>query len=153
MGAVASGGVRVVNTELVRALGIDRKEFDEITEIEQREVARREQRYRRGRPFPSLRGATVLLVDDGIATGSTMTAAVLALRQHEPAEIVVAVPVISLSARRALEQVADRTVWVAMPEPFYGVGAWYTDFAQTSDEEVEALLAGAAASPALAEQP
>jgi predicted phosphoribosyltransferase len=147
MGAVASGGVRVVNTEVVRMLGIERRVFDQVTEAEQRELARREERYRQGRPFPPLRGATVVLVDDGVATGSTMRAAVLALRQHEPATIIVATPVMSLSAKAALEQVADRCVFVATPEPFFGVAAWYRDFTQTTDEEVDALLAARAGTP------
>lgn len=147
MGAVASGGVRVVNTEVVRMLGIERRVFDQVTEAEQRELTRREQRYRQGRPFPPLRGTTVVLVDDGVATGSTMRAAVLALRQHEPATIIVATPVMSLSARAALEKVADRCVFIATPEPFYGVAAWYRDFTQTTDEEVDALLAERAGTP------
>jgi predicted phosphoribosyltransferase len=147
MGAVASGGARVVNTEVVRMLGIERRVFDQVTEVEQRELARREQRYRQGRPFPSLLGATVVLVDDGVATGSTMRAAVLALRHHEPAAIVAAAPVMSLSARAALEKVADRCVFVATPEPFYGVAAWYQDFTQTTDEEVDAVLAESGTTP------
>jgi predicted phosphoribosyltransferase len=141
MGAVASGGVRVVNEQVVRALRIDRRTFDEMTVAEQRELARREQLYRRGRPFPALRGATVLLVDDGVATGSTMQAAVLALREHQPAAILAAAPVMSLSARDTLAKTADGCGFVATPEVFYGVGQWYDDFTQTTDDEVNALLA------------
>jgi predicted phosphoribosyltransferase len=144
MGAVATGGVRVVNTEAVHALGIDRRTFDEVTEMEQRELARRERRYRQDRPFPELRGATVVLVDDGVATGSTMRAGVLALRQHQPAAIIAAAPVMSVSARDDLAKTADACAWVATPEPFYGVGMWYEDFAQTTDEEVNTILAEAA---------
>lgn len=142
MGAVASGGVRVVNTDVVQALGIERRIFDQVTEVEQREVARRERLYRGDRPFPSLTGQTVILVDDGVATGSTMSAGALALRQHEPARIIAAAPVMSLSARDALARAADECVAVATPEPFYGVATWYRDFTQTTDQEVEAALVG-----------
>lgn len=147
MGAVASGGVRVVNTEIVRGLGIDRRTFDEVTVEEQRELARRERLYHRDRPFPALRGVTVLLVDDGVATGSTMQAGVLALREHQPAAIVAAAPVMSMSARDTLAKVADACVFVATPEVFYGVGQWYDDFTQTTDDEVNALLSESTASP------
>jgi predicted phosphoribosyltransferase len=141
MGAVASGGVRVENEEVIRSLGISRRTLDDVTEAEQRELARREREYRQGRPFPSIRDGTVVLVDDGVATGSTMMAAVKALRQQGPAAIVVAAPVMSRSAHAALSRLADVCVVVATPEPFYGVGAWYQDFTQTTDDEVRALLA------------
>jgi len=140
MGAVASGGVRVENEEVIRSLGIARRTLDEVTEVEKRELARREREYRRGRPFPLIHDGTVVLVDDGVATGSTMLAAVKALRQQGPAAIVAAAPVMSRSAQVALSQVADACVVVATPEPFYGVGAWYHDFTQTTDDEVRALL-------------
>lgn len=140
MGAVASGGVRVVSPETVSALGITQHTIDAVTEVETRELARREVAYRKDRPFPDLRDATVILVDDGVATGSTMLAGLKALREHRPAMLVAAAPVMSRSAEAALERTADACVTVATPEPFLAVGAWYRDFGQTSDAEVIALL-------------
>jgi len=121
-----------------------------VAEKELKEIDRREREYRGGRPFPALQGATVVLVDDGVATGSTMLAAVQAAKLHQPAAVIVAAPVMSLSADAALRQVADACVYVAAPEPFYGVAAWYADFAQTTDEEVRELvkLGGQQAAPA-----
>jgi predicted phosphoribosyltransferase len=146
MGAVASGGVRVVNEEVVRQLGITRQVFDAITEEEKREVLRRDRGYRLGRPLPAIHGAAVILVDDGVATGSTVLAAVHALREFGPESITVATPVIARETMRTLAQVADAVEYVAIPEPFYGVGAHYEDFSQTSDNEVRQLLAEAGAS-------
>ncbi|HTS90110.1 MAG TPA: phosphoribosyltransferase [Gemmatimonadales bacterium] len=140
MGAVASGGIRVVNEETFHALGISRHTLDAVTEAESREVIRRERLYRGDRPFPDLRGATVVLVDDGVATGSTMLAGLRALREHRPAKLVAAAPVMSRQAEHDLARVADACVTVATPEPFYGVGAWYGDFTQTTDAEVLAAL-------------
>ena len=140
MGAVASGGVRVVNQDVVRMAGISRRDFDDLTAMELREVSRRERAYRADRPFPDLRGATVILVDDGVATGSTMLAGVNALRQLGPAAIIAAAPVMAREAYRTLAAAADRCECVAMPEPFYGVGAHYRDFSQTTDEEVREVL-------------
>jgi putative phosphoribosyl transferase len=140
IGAVASGGVRVVNDEVVTALRIPPEMLDRVAALEQRELERRERAFRGDRPFPDLRQATVVLVDDGVATGSTMLAAVRALRQRHPALLVVAAPVMSVQARAALAAEADACVTLATPEPFYGVGTWYRDFAQTSDAEVIALL-------------
>lgn len=140
MGAVASGGVRVVNQEVVRHLGVTRQVFDAITEEETREVVRRDREYRKGRPFRDIRDATVILVDDGVATGSTMLAAIHALRQLGPESIIVAAPVMTDDAMRAISKAADNVEYIAMPEPFFGVGAHYEDFTQTSDEEVRRLL-------------
>ncbi len=140
MGAVASGGVRVINPETVAALGIPRSMVDEVAVAEQAELARRERVYRQDRPFPDLREATVVLVDDGVATGSTMRAALQALREYRPAGLIAAAPVMSLSAWGVLLRIADACVAVATPEPFHGVGAWYEDFAQTTDAEVLAIL-------------
>ena len=144
MGAVASGGVRVVNEDVVRQLGISRQTFDAITEEEEREVLRRDREYRVGRPFPTIRGATVILVDDGVATGSTVLAAVHALREFEPESIIVATPVIASETMRTIARAADGVEYVAMPEPFFGVGAHYEDFTQTPDDEVRRLLTDAA---------
>jgi predicted phosphoribosyltransferase len=140
MGAVASGGIRVISPETVAALGIPRSTVDEVTEVEQRELARRERAYRQDRPFPDLRDATVVLVDDGVATGSTMLAALHALREYRPAGLIAAAPVMSRSARASLLKFADACVAVATPEPFLGVGVWYGNFTQTSDAEVLAVL-------------
>ena len=140
MGAVASGGVRVVNEEIVRLARVRPEVFEGITARELREIQRREAAYRAGRPFPALTGATVILVDDGVATGSTMLAGVHALRQLGPAAVIVAAPVMAQSAKRALERAADGCEYVALPEPFYGVGLHYGDFSQTPDEEVREIL-------------
>jgi predicted phosphoribosyltransferase len=150
MGAVATGGIRVINTETVATFGIPRRLVDEVTVEEQREVARRDQAYRGTRPFPDLSQATVVLVDDGVATGSTMLAALHALRQYAPARLIAAAPVMARSAVTALGQVADEVVTVATPEPFFGVGEWYRDFTQTSDAEVLATLGGTAPGTSLA---
>lgn len=149
MGAVASGGVRVVNQDVVRAAGIDRRTFDDATDRELHEVARRERAYRVD-PFPDLRGATVILVDDGAATGSTMLAGVHALRQLGPAAVIAAAPVMARDAYQALARAADDCECVAVPDPFYGVGTYYEDFSQTSDEEVQGVLRRFARMPARA---
>jgi predicted phosphoribosyltransferase len=151
MGAIASGGVRVLSQDALRVLNLSREVVDAIAATEQRELDRREREYRRGRPFPDLHGATVILVDDGVATGSTMLAAVHALRQHGPSAIIAAAPVMSECAHRMLSRAADRCEAVAVPEPFEAVGAWYDDFAQTTDDEVRTPLRGATAVPAAAE--
>ena len=148
MGAIASGGLRVVNQEIIREAGVSRRTFDEVTEREQRELRRRERTYRADRPFPDLRGATVILVDDGVATGSTMLAGVHALRQLGPAAIIAAAPVMSPEAHRMLSRVADGCECVAVPDPFYGVGMYYADFSQTSDEEVREILRHSTPRPA-----
>lgn len=141
MGAIASGGVRVLNEEVIRQLRISRDALEEVAEEEERELARRDSAYRGGRPRPELRGKAVILVDDGLATGSTMRAAVKAMRELGPARVVVAVPVGAADTCRELGRLADEVVCAETPEPFFGVGAWYNDFGQTSDEEVRDLLA------------
>jgi len=143
MGAIASGGVRVLNREVLDELNIGREQIEAAARREAVELQRREESYREGRPLPDVRGRTVLLVDDGLATGTTMRAAVAALRLLEPAAIIVAVPVAAAESCESLAQVADEVVCVRMPEPFYSVGLWYRDFAQTEDDEVRALLAEA----------
>ena len=140
MGAVASGGVRVIEQDVVRELRVSRQMFDQVTERELREIERRERAYRDGRPLPDLKGATIILVDDGVATGATMLAGVYALRQLAPAAVIAAAPVMSQQAYRTLAEVADQCACVAVPEPFYGVGMHYVDFGETSDEEVRAIL-------------
>ena len=140
MGAIASGGRRVLNAEVVQGLGIPPRVLEAVTAREQRELARRERLYRGDRPGFDVRGRTVILVDDGLATGATMRAAIAALRQQQPARVVVAVPVAPPSVCQELRAVADEVVCLLTPEPFFGVGAWYDDFSPTTDEEVSRLL-------------
>lgn len=140
MGAVATGGVRVLNDQVVRGLGIPEHVIHAVANWELQELERRERVYRGERPAPDVRGKTVILVDDGLATGSTMLAAVQALRKLGPARIVVAVPVASPDTCDLLTEYVDETVWGVTPEPFYAVGLWYRDFSQTSDDEVRELL-------------
>jgi predicted phosphoribosyltransferase len=145
MGAVATGGVRVLNDQAVRGLSIPNYVIDAVADWELRELERRERVYRGDRPPPEVRGKTVILVDDGLATGSTMLAAVRAMRQHGPARIVVAAPVASPDTCELLKGSVDEVVCAATPEPFYAVGLWYRDFSQTTDEEVRELLTRSAA--------
>ena len=145
MGAIASGGVRVLNRDLIRGLSIPEEVVDEVTREEQRELERREREYRDGGRSPiDVRGMTVILVDDGLATGASMRVAVLALQQKEPAQVIVAVPVAPADTCAELQSVADKVVCAVTPQPFWGVGQWYEDFSQTSDEEVRELLRRAA---------
>lgn len=145
IGAIASGGVRVVDEEVLRAYGVDADTLDRITDRERRELERRERVYRDDRPFPALEDRVVILVDDGLATGSTMRAAIAALRAKRPREIVVAVPVGARETCAAIAQLADHLVCLETPDPFYAVGLWYENFDQTDDEEVHELLERAAA--------
>ncbi len=140
MGAVASGGVRVLNTDVVQDLGISGPAIEHAAARELLEVERRERAYRGDVPLLDLKGRTVLLVDDGLATGSTMLAAVRAVRQRGPARIVVAVPVASAQASRDLVGEADEVVCPLVPRRFSAVGEWYADFSQTTDEDVIAML-------------
>ena len=144
LGAIASGGVRVLNEDVVRALPNANELIESVTTRELAELGRREQIYRDGRPAPDIGGRTVILVDDGLATGATMRAAVAALRQLGAAKIVVAVPVGAADTCREIEQEVDETVCAIAPEWFQAVGQFYEDFSQTSDEEVRELLARAA---------
>lgn len=140
MGAIASGGVRVLDSELIREVLVSEADVERVTAIERAELVRRERQYRGERPFPDLRGKTIILVDDGLATGSSMRAAVAALRQEAPSRIVVAVPVAAPATCNAFGAIADEIVCGMTPEGFKAVGHWYDDFSQTSDEEVQALL-------------
>jgi putative phosphoribosyl transferase len=140
LGAIASGGVRVLNPSAFRIGSFSEQEIDVIAAKEERELARREREYRGDRPPPNVRGKIVILVDDGLATGSTMRAAVSALRLLQPARIVVAVPVASGDACEGLAREADEVICGLIPEPFHAVGEWYHDFSQTTDEEVKSLL-------------
>lgn len=142
MGAIASGGVRVLNEEVVDYLHIPEEAIAQVAKSEQRELERRERLYRGPRAMPSLRGKTVLLVDDGLATGATMKAAVAALRLQQPARIIVAAPVAARTTCEAFEAIADDIVCICdrTYEPFHAVGLWYDDFRQTTDAEVRVLL-------------
>ena len=146
MGAIATGDVRVLNNDVVGYLGLSEDVIDRVTAREKKELERRERIYRGDNAPPVVRDQTVILVDDGLATGSTMRAAVAALRRQQPARIVVAVPVASTEACEELGAEVDETVCGATPRPFQGVGRWYQDFSQTSDDEVHELLAQARAS-------
>lgn len=141
MGAIASGGVRVLNEDVVGWYRIPDAAIEAVTRTEQAELERRERAYRDGRPSVPIEGRTVILVDDGLATGSTMRAAVLAVRRLQPARVVVAVPVGARETCDALRETADEVVCALFPEPFSAVGLWYEDFSQTTDEEVRRLLA------------
>lgn len=140
MGAIASGGVRLINEDVVQYYGVTAAEIEAVAEIEQRELDRRERSYRDGRPLPELAGRTVILIDDGLATGSTMRAAVLAVREESPSSIVVAVPVAAVETCDEFQGLVDDIVCAETPAPFYAVGIWYEDFSQTTDEEVHELL-------------
>ncbi len=144
MGAIASGGVRVLNKDVVRALRIPDEVIDAVAAEEQQELERRERAYRGGRPAPQVRGKIVILIDDGLATGSTMRAAIAALRRQRPARIVVAVPVGAPETCAEFQNEADEAICARTPDPFYAVGLWYGDFSQTTDEEVHDLLERAA---------
>jgi erythromycin esterase-like protein/predicted phosphoribosyltransferase len=146
MGAIATGGVRVLNDQLVERLGIGDQAIEAIAARERQELERRERLYRGDRPPLDVRGRTVILVDDGLATGATMHAAIDALRQQNPARIVVAVPTASPEACEEMKEKADDVICAITPEPFYAVGRWYHDFSQTADEEVGVLLAQQGAS-------
>lgn len=140
MGAVASGGGRILNDEIVHGLGISEHAIDAAVARELQELARRELLFRGDRPPPDIEGRTVILVDDGLATGATMRAAVAALRRQRPAGIVVAVPTASPDTCEALKAEADDVICAMTPDPFFAVGHWYDDFTQTTDEEVRDFL-------------
>ena len=140
MGAIASGDVRLLNHEVVDALGIPATVIDSVAHQERIELARREQLYRGNRPPVGLANRVVILVDDGLATGSTMRAAVMAVRQQQPARVVVAVPVGAPATCAELAREADDVICVLTPDPFVAVGLWYRDFTPTTDREVQLLL-------------
>lgn len=147
MGAIASGGVRVLNEDLIQSLGIPKEVIDAVAAEEEKELERREHAYREGRAPVVVQGRTVILVDDGLATGSSMRVAALALGRKKPARIVVAVPVAAPATCAEFESEVDQVICAATPEPFWAVGQWYRDFSQTSDEEVYELLRRAASIP------
>jgi putative phosphoribosyl transferase len=144
MGAIASDNIRVLNEDVIRSFQIPQSVIDEVAVNELRELERRERLYRGNRPKPDISGSTVILIDDGLATGATMRAAAAAVKTKNPAKIVIAVPTAASDTCSAFENEVDKTICVATPEPFYGVGAWYEDFSQTTDKEVCELLNKAA---------
>ncbi len=140
MGAIATGGIRILNDSVIEQLGIPPKTVELVTAKEQEELARRERLYRGERPLPAIQGRTIIVVDDGLATGSTMKAAVAALRERQPARLIVAVPTAPIETCGELKMIADEVVCPLTPEPFYSVGGSYIDFSQTTDEEVRELI-------------
>jgi putative phosphoribosyl transferase len=145
MGAIATGGVRVIDRSVMESFGVTEAELAAVAATEEQELERRERRYRGGAAPPQVVGRTVILVDDGLATGATMAAAATALRAQRPAHLIVAVPVAARETCRDLRRLVDRTVCAMTPEPFLAVGLWYEDFSETTDDEVRELLALAAA--------
>jgi putative phosphoribosyl transferase len=146
MGAIASGGTRVLNEEVVRVAGVTQETIEDVTADERHELARRERLYRGERPPLAVEGRTVILVDDGLATGSSMRAAIAALRELQPSGIVAAVPVAPTETCTQLRAEADVVVCARTPEPFVAIGVWYERFPQTSDDEIRELLERASAS-------
>jgi len=144
MGAIASGGIRVIDQAALRRFGVTDEQLAAVAAAEERELERRERQYREGLPLPDVTGKTVILIDDGLATGATMAAAAAALKAQGPAKLIVAVPVSAPETCDAFREIVDEVVCGATPEPFYAVGLWYEDFSQTSDDEVHDLLARAA---------
>ena len=140
MGAIASGGVRILNQDIVQTMGIPAHVIDSVTATEVQELARRERLYRGDRPAPDVMGRTVILVDDGLATGATMRAAVAALRRMKPRRIVIAVPIAAVPTRQEFGREVDEIICLHTPEPFFSVGFWYDDFSQTTDEDIREML-------------
>ncbi|MDD2614427.1 MAG: phosphoribosyltransferase [Methanosarcina sp.] len=140
MGAIASDNIRVLNEDVVMSFQIPERVIDMVAENERKELERRERAYRGDRPKPEIEGSTVILIDDGLATGATMRAAAAALKTKNPAKIVIAVPTAAPDTCEIFRKEVDEIICLATPEPFYGVGAWYEDFSQTTDKEVCELL-------------
>ncbi len=153
MGAIASGGVRVLNEDVVRMIGIPASVIDSVAAKEQRELERRERLYRGDHPAPDIAGKTIILVDDGIATGATVRAAIALVRQQKPAAIVVATPVAPVSTCNELQADVDDLVCVMEPESFFAIGFWYESFPQTTDDEIRQLLGYAWRGHPAAERP
>lgn len=147
LGALAGKNIRVLNYDIIDLLNIDETIIDTIVAREQTELERRNRLYRQGKPPPAIEGKTIIIIDDGLATGATMRVAISSLRQAGAAWIIAAVPVGAVSPCGKIEEEADELICLHTPEPFYGVGQWYNDFSQTSDDEVLALLNNAATNP------
>jgi putative phosphoribosyl transferase len=140
MGAIAAGGVRVLNNDVIMTAGVTKADLDQVTALQQIELDRRERLYRDGRPAPNLTGKIVILVDDGIATGASARAAIAVIKSRAPAKLVLAVPVIQQSVAAELRQDVDELASVLEPSDLFAIGAWYDDFSQLSDEEVRQML-------------
>lgn len=140
MGAISTGKVLIINENVVNCLGISSQTIDDVTAIETNELERRHRIYRGDRPLPNIKNQTIILVDDGIATGATIKAAIATIKQQQPHELIVAVPVAGVSTCEDLATQADKVVCLIMPENLYAIGMWYEDFAQTTDAEVCELL-------------
>lgn len=147
LGALVGKNIRVLNYDIIDLLNIDETVIDTIVAREQAELERRNRLYRQGKPPPAIEGKTIIIIDDGLATGATMRVAISSLRQAGAARIIAAVPVGAASTCDKIEEEADELICLHTPEPFYGVGQWYNDFSQTSDDEVRALLNNAATNP------
>lgn len=147
MGAIGAGGVRVLNSEVIMATGVTQENLDEVTALQRVELDRRERLYRAGRATPEVRGRVVVLVDDGIATGATVRAAITVIRAQQPLRLVLAVPVAQSSVAEELAREVDEFVTVRAPGDLDAIGVWYEHFPQLSDQEVERILARAAAEP------
>jgi len=143
MGAIATGGVRTLHEGIIREIGISPQTIEAVSAREQAELERRERLYRGDRPAPTIKGRTVVIVDDGLATGSTMKAAIQAVRQQDPRQVIVAVPTAPSETCEQLKESADHVVCALTPEPFFAVGGSYADFTQITDEEVRDLIASA----------
>lgn len=144
IGAIASGGTRILNEPLIAELGIPRQFIDKASQIEAAELDRREDLYRRGREFLKIENKTIILVDDGLATGASMTAAIIAIKNQRPKKLIVAVPVAAPETLSEIGKRVDEAICLQAPDPFWSVGSWYADFTQTSDQEVQFLLDDAA---------
>ena len=140
MGAIATGGARVINQDVVRSFNVPRGVIEAVAKQELNELERRERVFRGNRIMPEIHGKTAILIDDGLATGASMQAAILGLRAKNPARIVVAVPTAPLETCEAFKKLVDEMICATSPEPFYGVGQWYEDFSQVTDEQVQTLL-------------
>ncbi len=140
MGAISTGNTIVCNDDVIRDLNITKETIDKVVAEEHKELTRRNKAYRSNKPAPDLRGCTVILVDDGMATGANMRVAVMAVEKQHPSQIIIAVPVASYSAVKLLEDIVDEFICLSVPLPFYGVGGGYVNFGQTSDDEVKDLL-------------
>jgi predicted phosphoribosyltransferase len=140
MGAIASGGVRILNEDVIRQLNIPRRLIKAVTQEQQRELDRREKLYRGSRPALDLRGKTVIIIDDGLATGATMKASIASIRQQNPAKVIVAAPVAARETYESLRMEADELICAATADPFGAVGAWYQEFDETTDDEVRELI-------------
>jgi putative phosphoribosyl transferase len=143
MGAIATGGVRVVNDAVVETTGVTRAELEAVAAAEQRELDRRERVYRGGRPAPDIRGRTIIIVDDGIATGATVRAAIAVVRAQNPSRLILAVPVAQASVVQELQHEVDELAYVLAPAELYAIGLWYDAFPQLADRDVQTILSRA----------